>query len=312
MDEVFGKWGFEHPSLSDRIYMAGLTSFRYMDIPNSKGLFYSDDEQRENKNTSVTGTIREEQVKRNRELYNARKYTCDYIPFYEKENILLTSYFTNIPDPQRKQKWNFNPDVLEPLIKSVGKKEKLVILSDHNEHIPVLTQVETSVNPYFQRWISYREYLIKNRKWINNVICVDATDVELINPIDWDTVSRGLVTGDEPDNLSNEWMLRNHPHVTIQEFFKNNRNKQILNAGILGGNVETVIEFIRQLLDFWAQAVSDSYFVNEEKYNPGIGDMGVFNYIVYSNWKDKLITGRQVCTEFKKYETNNYSWFKHK
>src|SRR5690606_20444815 len=206
----------------------------------------------------------------------------------------------------------FNPDVLEPLIKSVGKKEKLVILSDHNEHIPVLTQVETSVNPYFQRWISYREYLIKNRKWINNVICVDATDVELINPIDWDTVSRGLVTGDEPDNLSNEWMLRNHPHVTIQEFFKNNRNKQILNAGILGGNVETVIEFIRQLLDFWAQAVSDSYFVNEEKYNPGIGDMGVFNYIVYSNWKDKLITGRQVCTEFKKYETNNYSWFKHK
>lgn len=35
MDPVFGKWGWEHPELSDRIYTAGLTSFPYMDAVGS-------------------------------------------------------------------------------------------------------------------------------------------------------------------------------------------------------------------------------------------------------------------------------------
>jgi glycosyltransferase involved in cell wall biosynthesis len=60
MDTVFTKWGFEHGNLSDRIFMAGMTSFRYMDVVNSKGLFYSDDEQTRNANSTVVGKERRE------------------------------------------------------------------------------------------------------------------------------------------------------------------------------------------------------------------------------------------------------------
>lgn len=38
-DTSFKGYGYEHVNVSDRIYNAGLTPARYIDIPNSKGLF---------------------------------------------------------------------------------------------------------------------------------------------------------------------------------------------------------------------------------------------------------------------------------
>jgi hypothetical protein len=43
-DTKFEKWGFEHAELSRRIYNMGITPASYIDIPDSRGLFYSHDE----------------------------------------------------------------------------------------------------------------------------------------------------------------------------------------------------------------------------------------------------------------------------
>ena len=322
MDPVFGKWGYEHPSFSDRIYNAGLTTFRYMDVADSKGLFYSDDEQNENVNTTVIGNERQKMVARNTELYRERKYSKEYIPFIEKKNILITSYFTNVGDPQRNgQKWDFEPKKIYPLLKSL-KKTKLVVLYDYEGEMDDIKdggidiefiRVPTSINPYFQRWVSYREYLHRNRHTIANVFCIDATDVEVLQEPDWENLGDFLYTGDEPNTLDDAggWMRKNHKHPLIQSMLdEKGKQWQMLNAGIVGGSVETVISFIRDLVDFYAISVSDSHFHN--KPDAGIGDMGAFNYIARTNYGDRLRHGSQINTRFKANERNSFSWFKHK
>ncbi len=318
MDPVFGKWGFEHPSLSDRIYMAGLTTFRYMDVINSKGLFYSDDEQKENANTTVVGQERIQAINKNSILYNERKYSSEFLPFIEKKNILLTSYFTNVPDPQRGEKWDFDLSKLTPLINSL-KETKLIVLHDNEDYILENTdkvefvKVSTAINPYFQRWVSYKEYLFSNRHSISNVFCIDATDVEVLQEPDWDSLSNYLYTGDEPTQLDDDagWMRKHHKHHLIQKLLdENGKSYQMLNAGILGGSIDTVLKFIRDLLDFYVHSEVDRFFKNQE--NAGIGDMGAFNYIARTNFNERIRHGGQVCTRFKSEERNGYSWFKHK
>lgn len=316
MDTVFGKWGFEHPSLSDRIFMAGLTSFRYMDIADSSGLFYSDDEQNNNVNTTVRGDERRELVNRNRDLYNERKFTKEYIPFYEKDNIFLTCYFTNVKDTQNNRVWESDIKKLEPLINSL-KETRLVVLHDclEEEDTEKVTfiKVETSINPYFQRWISYRKYLLDNKESIGNVFCIDGTDVEILHEPRWRELGNYIYVGDEPNTLNDTggWMSKNHPHLAIQDLLNTKgKDYQLLNAGVLGGSVENVVEFLRSLVDFYCLSENDSIFHK----TPGAGDtdMGAFNYIARTVFNERLRYGREITTTFKADERNNYSWIKHK
>jgi len=304
MDAIFGKWGYEHPSHSDRIFMAGMTSFRYMDVVGSEKLFYSGDEHRSVKSTHL-GAERTKSIQRNKELYEQRKFTDYYFPFIEKENILLTSYFTGVVDPQRKEKWTANFEQLQPLIKSL-KNTKLVVLHDCLEQPDTdkvkFVKVETSINPYIQRWVSYREYLTANRDLIDKVFCIDATDVEVLKEPEWDLINDRLVVGDEKEIVGCNWLVNNHKNITLQSFFKEYSNRQLYNAGILGGKLSTVSEFIRQMIDFYTYNSTDF----------GTTDMGIFNYIAHTNWQDRILSGREICTEFKAEERNNLSWFKHK
>lgn len=307
MDEIFGKWGHEHRSLSDRIFMYGLTSFRYMDVVNSKGLWYSDDEHNENRNTTVKNHERQQYIQRNHELYEARKFSSSYQPFYKKDNILLTCYFNAVKDPQRDTNFDSSSKMLNPLIDSL-KDTKLIVLhdclSDKDTEKVKFVKVKTGINPYFQRWISYRSYLMQNKEWIGNVFCIDATDIELLKEPDWNDLGDWIYTGDEPTTFDDkgQWMRKNHPNPSILSLL-NDKGKQyqMLNAGILGGNISNVLDFMRALIDFYA--LSD---------NPGVTDMGAFNYIARTVFKDKIRYGREVCTIFKGNERNDYSWFKHK
>lgn len=90
MSPLFGRWGYEHPDLSNRIYNAGLTSFRYMDVPGSSDLFYSRDEHTGNTESTVQGQTRIDCIKKNSQIYDARKDIIEYVEFREKEDIILT------------------------------------------------------------------------------------------------------------------------------------------------------------------------------------------------------------------------------
>lgn len=312
MDTVFGRWGWEHVNLSDRIYNAGLTSFRYMDVANSKGLFYSGDE-----NSSVSSTVsgleRKEQIKRNDDIYYSKMFQSYYVPFIDKKNIYITAYLTGQPDPQRGKHMVSDLSCLHGLMNSV-KDGKLVVLHDCFESPSYknveFVKVETSLNPYFQRWISIQEYLMQHIDEIDNVFCLDATDVEILRKPEWENLGENLWLGDEQEVVACEWMVKNHPNALLKEFIRVNGHRQLLNCGIVGGKAGLIKEFIRQMLDFYALEKGNAF--RKKTLDAGQVDMGVFNYIAYTNFFDKIRTGRQVCTLFKANESNNISYFKHK
>lgn len=315
MDPIFGRWGWEHPQLSDRIFNSGLTKFRYADVVGSEKLFYSADEHQTVRST-VLGTARTSQIRRNKDIYISKRGSTEYIPYQKKKNIVLTSYFTKHIDPQRAAKWAPDYGDVETLVSTViSRGNEVVILHDEGLAGPVSSQLKyvgvwTHINPYFQRWLSYHEYLVANRRKLEKVFCVDATDVEMLkNP--FSHMECGvLYTGDEPGQISCEWMVRHHRSPILSSFFKRSGSKQLVNAGLLGGDVDIVIEFCKAMMDFYFEAESDSF--HKKQPNAGMTDMGAFNYIVHTKFADRLQHGQMVNTTFKANERNNTSWWKHK
>lgn len=312
MDPIFGKWGWEHPDLSNRIFNAGLTTFRFADVPGSEQLLYSADEHQAVA-TTVKGSERAAQIAKNQSIYDSRKDSCMYVPYRQKENILITTYFTGVPDPQRNSKWQPKPEDLQPLISSL-KGQKLVVLHDCLD-IPdtvnvKYVRVETSINPYFQRWVSYQAYMKANIQTIDKVFCIDATDIEMLkNPFS-QVIDGALYTGDELEVVGCQWLVQHHKHPDLQRFFQEYKDYQLVNAGVMGGDVHTVLAFIKDMVDFYFNAESDAFHL--KRVGAGETDMGAFNFIAYTRYHDKLKHGMFVNTEFKANKANNVSWFKHK
>ena len=139
----------------------------------------------------------------------------------------------------------------------------------------------------------------------------DGTDVQMLNNPFTEMETGRLYIGDEAEKTACEWLIKHHPHKLIQEFIKQNENKVLLNAGLLGGDVELVMLFINKLLSFYFYSTSDSHF-NPARPDCGVTDMGLFNYIARTHFTDCLVHGTQVNTVFKSETANNVSWFKHK
>src|SRR5690606_41012218 len=107
-------------------------------------------------------------------------------------------------------------------------------------------EVETSINPYFQRHLSIFQYLRDNPD-IGFVWCVDGTDVEMLQD-PFPHMEKGILyLGTEPTTLRDDWMLKNHPDSKIQTFFRANPDLQLLNAGLLGGDRETVMSLLQAI-----------------------------------------------------------------
>lgn len=312
MDPVFGKWGYEHPDLSNRIFNAGMTSFRFADVPGSEHLLYSADEHQAVV-TTVKGPERAAQVAKNEAVYNSRKNSVIYVPYRQRENILITTYFTGVADPQRNGKWQPKPEELQPLIASL-KGQKLIVLHDCLDAQDTINvkyvRVETRINPYFQRWFSYYAYLKTNMHAIDKVFCIDATDISLLkNPFN-QVLPGAIYTGDELEVVGCQWLVNHHKHPVLQKFFAEYKDHQLINAGILGGEVGAILPFIKDMIDFYFDAESDAF--HKKQSGAGETDMGTFNYMAYTRHQDKIRHGVFVNTKFKANETNIVSWFKHK
>lgn len=78
-DTDYGLAYFEHPDFSNRIYNAGLTSHRAMDVPNSSQLFYCLDQDGAVK-SSIKQSSKSDWIK-NARLYNERKHSKAYKEF---------------------------------------------------------------------------------------------------------------------------------------------------------------------------------------------------------------------------------------
>lgn len=316
MDPAFGKWGYEHVELSGRIYNAGLTSFKFMDVANSHGLFWSADEHEATAST-VPGSERRRFVKRNREIWLQRKHSARFVPYKEgarqsqREDVVLTCYFTGQPDPERGKSWEADYRQLQPLIRSMNG-QKLIILHDcfdePDTETVVHVRVSTSLAPYWQKWISIYRYLLSHPE-IGRVFCVDATDVEMLrNP--FPDMEDLLYSGDEQTRMDDAWMRRKHPAASIQSFIQKYAGYPLLNCGLLGGRRELIIRFIGALLDAWAENVADVAFGRDK--TVGHTEMGLYNLVLMTRFSGWLSHGQHVNTVFKKNEVNDVSWWRHK
>lgn len=322
MDWRYGKWGYEHPNLADRIFNAGLTTFRYMDVINSSELIYSADEYQAIESTCQVG-LRQRQIARNARMYHEGRNLSNYVDYRtpyaltndSAANVVLTFYFTGVNDPQRNKKWEADYNALTPLIESL-QGQKLVVIHDcfDVEDTETITHIKVpsiTVSPYFARWIYARRWLSKHPE-VKQIWCVDATDVVMLNnPFDEMQIGE-LYTGDENAILGCQWMFENHHAHWLQSWIKKNCVSVLLNAGLLGGDRESIMRFLNLMITFWEDNRKEIYFHGCG--SVGESDMALFNFVAYSYFSNVLTHGRKVNTVFKRYQTGSglSSWWKHK
>ena len=314
-DWVYGRGMYEHSDLALRIYHAGLTSWAFADVTGSEKLIHSMDEH-EAVTRSVPAHDRDALVKRNADIHNRRRdagYTA-YVPLIEPVNVVLTSMLTEAVDPQRGTRLQATPDMLAAWAKSI-KGGKAVILADHLDTAPEgadIAAVEPSnQNPYFLRWLHIYGWLRDHRE-VEWVWATDGTDVEMLAE-PWGYMEPGrLYLGSEHKTLADQWMISNHPASHLQAFLKENGHHLMLNAGLVGGDRQTVMSFAHDMVKDW-HSLASRRFWNMERAGTEVGDMATFNFVAYSKWADKIETGPRVNTVFKGEGVGKeYAFWRHK
>lgn len=293
MDTRFGVAMNEHLDWSLRIHNAGLTTFPYMDVAGSEQLIYSMD-QHQVVTTSIEN--KRQRFAENIHLLDASSTSCEYMPY--GKDIVLACYFAGVPDVQRNgTKWDAdiaNIDKLRRSVEAVGLEFVLI----HN-CFDLPNRVEISSSPYFERWLHEWRYL-RDRRDINNVFVVDATDVDLVNNPFPHLKDGKLYVGDENDTLNNQWLLSRHIEPTVNDYIRRNPEKRLLNCGVVGGNRKLVMAVCRDIYQYHFEHPQDQT------------EMGVFNYLMHSKYADQIEYGRAVTSIFKGYEQTPTSWWRHK
>lgn len=184
-----------------------------------------------------------------------------------------------------------------------------------NEHIHfVKIDYNNQYNPNVYRYLLYAQFFKKYAPLLKNVFCTDISDVEVLkNPFlekEYLLHPDFLFCGDEPKILDNEWMQLHSQHLRAQlsdyaVYESNFKNHTLLNCGVVGGTIDVMYPFINALSQIHAQYNGD----NKTSYT---GDMGAFNYLIRTQYTNRVKHGKPVNTEFKKYEIDASCWFKHK
>ena len=243
-------------------------------------------------------------------------------------NYIFASLFTGVFDVNRNELLKTNDfSVVEQWYNSVMKmKQKAIVFHNtfseqiikkySNEHIRfVNVTYDGKLNPNIYRYFVYKQFLEQTKLRIDNLFITDISDVEVIqNPFDKQLFldnNHVLFCGDEPEILDTIWMKNHCEHLRnsiadFSVFEEENKHKTLLNCGIVGGNI-TVME---ELLNHIVQLHEAYSYNNTTAYTL---DMGVFNYVARTKFRDKIMHGAPINTAFKKYDAQNTNcWFRHK
>lgn len=313
MDPIYGSFGYEHGDWSNRIHHEGLTSWRYADVVGSEKLIYSLDEH-EAIERSVPLDERQEWVRRNATIHNQRRESGyrAFVPYKPLNNVVLTSFFTSKPDPQHPteplEQW-----AILPLLDSL-QGEKLLAFTDHDDNLSLIDidyEIhELVINVYFERHLAAYQWLRAHPE-IDFVWCVDATDVEMLHK-PWDKMTKGLLyLGSEPTTVATPWLRANHRSQLMGQFIARYRRYPLLNAGLIGGDRETVMAFLHKMIEVYFDTETRLFHGRDIEGN-GLGDMAVLNYVARTFFPDQLVHGGEINTVFKAYERESSAWFRHK
>jgi hypothetical protein len=184
--------------------------------------------------------------------------------------------------------------------------------SDHLIFIKITHDVR--FNPNIFRYSLYHQFLNKYFDKIDSLFVTDVSDVlvlknPFIQPLFIDN-SDFVFCGDEPTIWNNEWMQLHGSHLRshIDDYFEietTYRSNQLLNCGILGGNIQIIKPLIESI---WK--VHEAY--NFDNTTSFTGDMGAFNYVLRKYYYQNVLHGTPVNSEFKAYFDDGSNWFQHK
>jgi hypothetical protein len=187
----------------------------------------------------------------------------------------------------------------------------LVLAFLQNKEIIAFNSLNVDVFRYFV----YKDFLERYADHFKGIFITDVNDVVLIqNPFIHSYFQEhplSLFCGDEPKKLNDEWMQAHSTHLRnniadYAEYEEKFKDETLLNCGIIGGSAPLMIDFIQQLCSIHERA-------NQHNLTAFTGDMGAFNYLVRTQFHDKIHHGAPVNTVFKYYENDRTDcWFRHK
>ncbi len=183
-------------------------------------------------------------------------------------------------------------------------------LEKHKNEITFIKVAQEKLNIIDYRWIIYDEYLKNNKENINLILFTDISDVIFLkNPFDLiATKPEMLFIGDEETTVGDPWIVKRSVFFKdiipdIMEHQKKNSSKKLLNCGIVGGNVKLVSELVTDMARILSQG----------NFNLTTFDMSILNYLMYTKYPNRFLSGKPLNTRFKYYEKNNVDcYIKHK
>ncbi|CZW08859.1 glycosyltransferase family 2 protein [Enterobacter hormaechei] len=300
-DPAFGFAMEQDVEYLDRAFHSGLTSWRFADVVGSEKLIDSLD-RHQSVSSSLTPVQRSDNLSKNQEIVKLRRLQrfAEYVPYSHRPHV-LTSYLTGSTDPQRGRMWEKSLKAVQPLIASTNYP--VTVLTDveltDTQAIVERVKPDYGLSVYMQRWRIQWQWL-RDHPEVTELWCTDSTDVVMLNKPE---VSPGILyVGWEPQLTNTEWMIKNHQHADIRDFLTTPR--QLLNCGVVGGDRATMLELLHAMvveLDCQHSESPTDHF-----------EMGAFNKVVYTRFKDRFVTGTRVTTIFKKNEASGVSWWSHK
>ncbi|MGO1309091.1 MAG: glycosyltransferase family 2 protein [Kluyvera intermedia] len=313
-DRVYGRGMYEHPDLALRIHNAGLSTWAFADVVGSEKLIHSMDEHEEG-TRSIPRPDRETLVKRNVGIFNARRDTgyTGFASYSSNPNLVITTLLTSQPDPQRAGKMKPEPQLLQAWADSISGALPIVLADELKEPPSGASLFEVplvGMSPYFARWLHIYQYLRAHPEY-HLVWCTDGTDVEMLRE-PWAEMDLGKIyVGSEHKTYADEWMKANHHGKAYSDFIEQHRDEPLLNAGLLGGSREDVMEFAHRIIRHHYLIESHRFWKMDTAPATQV-DMGAFGMSAKS-FGEQIVTGPKVHTIFKTEGVGKENaWWRHK
>lgn len=244
------------------------------------------------------------------------------------QNVILACQITGIHDVNRNETLPDNDySLIKPWCESIIDLDLQGIIF-HNNYTdsfceafsnPNIQFIKVEFNTIFKpnvfRYLMYEDFLKYYARQVKNVFVTDISDVVLLeNPFEtplFNAKAGYIFCGDEPKSLKNDWMEAHSEHLRnnisdYAEYEEKFKESTLLNCGIIGGNIEVMQELIQKLSKIHQQYNCD----NQTAYT---GDMGAFNYLIRTQFNERVLHGFPINTEFKAYQNERTDcWFRHK
>lgn len=151
------------------------------------------------------------------------------------------------------------------------------------------------------KMLLFRDYLKKHRSEYNKVLLSDIFDVVVLKDGLFDYIDNDkLYIGDETNKLNIDFIYYNSQALLkydkFNQWHQSNKNKTLLNTGLIAGNIDLVIDLLDKMCDIILRYC--------KYYNEG-DDMFILNYVCYEYYNDILVYGKPFNTLFNTYDHNN-------